>query len=171
MRDPTPTTRRPSPSISLPLIRAADSHRLLMRGAPVFPSPKDDAPDQSLTPGATSHLSRQSRPSCSRPGGGVGGAGLQRLSTRSAVWAGSSCSQERMTIQPTALRRWSVSASRALFTAILAGQYQPLAVDLGLPCSRQPRQKQPSTYTATRAGPKTMSARRRRPGRGARSTR
>jgi hypothetical protein len=92
------------------------------------------------------------------------------VSTRSATITGSSCSQALMTSQPAAVSRRSVSESRALLLAIFSGQYQELMPARRVPCSGQPCQKQPSINTATRAGPKTMSALRRSVDSGCRST-
>jgi hypothetical protein len=81
---------------------------------------------------------------------------------RRAATTGSSCSQTRTTCQPSSANRRSVSRSRISFLRSLSLHQAAFAFGLvrwiGHEC-----QKQPSTITATRAGPKTMSALRRRP--------
>lgn len=87
-----------------------------------------------------------------------------------AAVSASSCSQTRTDSQPASVNRRSVSASRRWFVSILARQNAALFFGQ-VACSEQPCQKHPSTNTATRAGPKTMSASRRTPFTGRRCTR
>jgi hypothetical protein len=93
----------------------------------------------------------------------VGRLVVTRLAIRAAASSGSSCSQTLTGSQPAAVRAASVSRSRRrLFSILLCHQS---ALLLGhVPWSGHPCQKQPSTETATRAGPKTMSVSRRTPG-------
>jgi hypothetical protein len=80
--------------------------------------------------------------------------------TRAAQTDGSSCSQTRRTVHPSAARRPSVSRSRARFFSTFAAQYSAF-VFATVWCSGHPCQKQPSTNTARRARVNTRSAVRR----------
>jgi len=94
---------------------------------------------------------------------------IRACSTRSAASAGFWCSHTRTITHPAAARRASVSRSRATLVASFAVHQAALCLGwvawIGQQC-----QKQPSTYTATLDRGNSRSARRRRPGRGARST-
>jgi hypothetical protein len=80
----------------------------------------------------------------------------------SAIVSGSSCSHTRMGIQPPSVSAWSSAWSRARFRSNLAFQKSTLVRGIvawtGHRC-----QKHPSTNTATRDGPKTISGRTQRP--------
>lgn len=91
-------------------------------------------------------------------------------STRSAASIGFSCSHTLMTFQPSRSSRSLVSRSRSRFVSIFSRQNAALFAG-HVACSGQPCQKHPSTKTATRDGPKTMSGRRRRSASTGRSTR
>lgn len=92
------------------------------------------------------------------------------FSMRRAASAVSSCSQTRMTTQPSSSNLRFVSRSRRRLVSIFSRQNSALAFGQ-VACSGQPCQKQPSTNTATLAREKTMSARRRTPRMGETSTR
>jgi hypothetical protein len=93
-----------------------------------------------------------------------------RRSTRSAASLGSSCSQTRSTVHPCSASTRSVAASRSRFRSNLRCQNSAFVLGC-VPCTGQECQKQPSTYMATRTGPRTTSARDLISGIGARSTR
>ncbi len=79
-------------------------------------------------------------------------------STRSATAAGSSCSHDRTTRQPSAVRIAWFRASRCRFASSFRRHSSAFAFG-SCTCSSQRCQKQPSTNTATRARGKTRSGR------------
>ena len=99
-----------------------------------------------------SHVSASDRPSTT-------------ASMRFAAATGSSCSHILSTDQPALDRVSSTLRSRATLSPILLAQKVSLLFER-VPCSGQPCQKQPSTYTATRTRAKTRSARDWMPGKG-----
>ena len=78
---------------------------------------------------------------------------------RSAASSGGSCSQTRMTVQPSSASRRSVSASRSLFRISFLRHHSAFARG-NVACSGHECQKHPSTKTTTFARGKTTSARR-----------
>lgn len=91
-------------------------------------------------------------------------------STRSAASVTSSCSHTRRLSHPATASSASTLRSRSTFAESLA--FHHCALFFGaVACSGHPCQKQPSTNTATRDGPKTTSARLRIPRSGDMSTR
>lgn len=76
--------------------------------------------------------------------------------TLSAASTGSSCSHTRSTAQPASSKVASVARSRSRLRASFSAHHRRLLVGW-VACNGQECQKQPSTYTATREGPNTMS--------------
>lgn len=90
------------------------------------------------------------------------GAASSAATMRATEDPTSSCSQTRITCQPGAAGFLSVSRSRSTFVASFSGHYSRFLFGVVPWCGHE-CQKHPSTKTATLAGPKTMSARRRIP--------
>lgn len=102
------------------------------------------------------------RPSLRAPQRSQSGNGAEEtaLRMRSTAVDTFSCSQTRMTLQPSADNFASVSASRVWLREIFHRHHSELRSGT-VPCSGQPCQKQPSTWTTTFWRVKAMSTFRR----------
>ena len=80
----------------------------------------------------------------------------------SAIASGSSCSQTRTGVHPSLIRAWLSARSRASLRLNFACQNSVLVLGV-VAWTGQRCQKHPSTKTATRDGPNTMSGRTQRP--------